>query len=342
MGMNLKLKFRRLFRCQLFRKHNVQAEQQSFRPGQAAKTEVEPKAAHPPQEEQLVPVESTGPPHQRGDEDTQARPSSPSRKRKTHIPITMAHLEHCQRVGSALENLWRINETTIVKYGNAVRMAEAAAMRLVRDKTSVPVPKVDEAYMHEGTTNGCIVMQFIDGTPLNEMWHGYAEEEKKSIVAQLRGYLLELRQVDARFIGSVDGSYCQDPMFANRSKYGPFETESSFKSGLVRALRSHINSTNKQWVELVTRFVRALPQKHRIVLTHGNLLPHNIIMQGPKIVALVNWELSGFYPEYWEYVKSYFYRDWESPWFSEGLVDKVLDPYPLELGLLMHAMKVIS
>ena len=70
------------------------------------------------------------------------------------IPITRELLSHSERIGSdLLSNLYRIDENTVVKIGDHVRMAQAAAMRLVREKTSVPVPKVFDAYMFRTKAN---------------------------------------------------------------------------------------------------------------------------------------------------------------------------------------------
>lgn len=41
-----------------------------------------------------------------------------------------------------------------------------------------------------------------------------------------------------------------------------------------------------------------------IVMTHNDLDPRNILIQGSWVVALLDWELSGYYPEYWEYCKA--------------------------------------
>jgi hypothetical protein len=44
-------------------------------------------------------------------------------------------------------------------------------------------------------------------------------------------------------------------------------------------------------------------------MTHSDLYPRNILVQLDsmstlQITGLVDWELSGAYPEYWEYVKA--------------------------------------
>jgi len=58
---------------------------------------------------------------------------------------------------------------------------------------------------------------------------------------------------------------------------------------------------------------RGLRTDHRIVLSHCDLAPRNIIVQEVKITGLVDWEDSGWYPEYWEYVK-FFQRPSTHDW----------------------------
>ena len=36
------------------------------------------------------------------------------------------------------------------------------------------------------------------------------------------------------------------------------------------------------------------------------MAPRNIIVKGGKIVAIVDWEMAGWYPEYWEYTTACF------------------------------------
>ncbi|KAF8815353.1 hypothetical protein BYT27DRAFT_7080179, partial [Phlegmacium glaucopus] len=41
---------------------------------------------------------------------------------------------------------------------------------------------------------------------------------------------------------------------------------------------------------------------------HGDLGPHNILwdMKKAEIAAIIDWEFSGWFPEYWEYTRVYF------------------------------------
>ncbi|KAF2757601.1 hypothetical protein EJ05DRAFT_501132 [Pseudovirgaria hyperparasitica] len=95
------------------------------------------------------------------------------------------------------------------------------------------------------------------------------------------------------------------------------------------------------------RFLRSLRQEvsARGVFTHGDIRPANIIVrQGEdltwKVVALIDWETSGFYPSYWECVKmtNNFHHTDNHDWYLylpesvsqhrypvDWLVDRVLD-----------------
>jgi thiamine kinase-like enzyme len=69
------------------------------------------------------------------------------------------------------------------------------------------------------------------------------------------------------------------------------------------------------------------------VFTHGDLRPANIIVTSTspaKVVAIVDWEQAGWYPDYWEYCKAMYTTDYEGEWAK--CISKFLDPHdtPLE------------
>ncbi|KAF8810933.1 hypothetical protein BYT27DRAFT_7221754 [Phlegmacium glaucopus] len=45
------------------------------------------------------------------------------------------------------------------------------------------------------------------------------------------------------------------------------------------------------------------PTEGQVYLTHGDLLPHHILVDGSRITAIVDWETAGYYPEFWEYCR---------------------------------------
>lgn len=260
----------------------------------------------------------------------------------THDYTPLSQLLSCPVIApTATSQLYRLDARTVLKTGSSVRMAEAAALRFVHIHTLVPVPKVYDAYIHPESKQVCIAMEWVDGAPLDTVWDTYHEIQKADLILQLKQHLEDLRRVPGTFIGSVDGSCCGDQFFRagqdRKMMDGPFDSEEDFHEGLVRAVEARGRNT---WTEMVARFIRALP-RHRTVLTHNDLAPRNILVRDGKVVAIVGWEFSGFYPEYWEYVKALYRENWQSNWTKDMVVDRVLQPYLVELSMLLHARDLV-
>ena len=147
-----------------------------------------------------------------------------SRKMKSETGIASAAsrtsfthemLEQYERSGPDpnFSHVYRIDEHTVVKFGDGVRMAEAASMRLVREKTSIPVPEVLDAYVQDGNKYGCIVMEYVSGRRLDEVWESYNETQKADIILQLRQYFDELRSISGSFRGKRGRYLLRGPIF---------------------------------------------------------------------------------------------------------------------------------
>lgn len=213
-------------------------------------------------------------------------------------------------------------------------MSEAATMRFIRERAMIPVPTVYNAYMDGDSGKGWIVMEFIPGDNLEKVWDNYTDTEKESVISQLRGYLGKLRQTKGTFIGSVDGAPCNDLYFdSTPDGYGPFSNEEEFNRGIVKALKEavphdRVDFTCDIWFEVM--------KGHEVFMTHNDLDPRNILVRGSEIVALLDWELSGFYPEYWEYCKAMRRPAWESGWIRDRALESVLEPYRKELSVMWN------
>lgn len=67
-------------------------------------------------------------------------------------------------------------------------------------------------------------------------------------------------------------------------------------------------------------FWQFLPDDSRIVFTHADLHPSNIIMSADssgRILAVIDWHQSGWYPEYWEFCKALFTSGFDGDWATE-------------------------
>ena len=235
--------------------------------------------------------------------------------------------------------VYKIDPKTIVKTGDIVRMAEAETMKFVRANTLIPVPEIYNAYQDESTGYVVILMEFVEGESLDTAWEKYTSAEKDSVVLELRGYMDQLRQFKGSFIGSIDGTLCNDQYFCdNLSKSGPFQSEDEFNQAIIMALKKDRPYTFVDWICDVWLDIM---KGHEIVLTHNDFDPRNILVQGAKVVAILDWELSGFYPEYWEYCKALRRPEWEGSWIGSRAVDRILKPYYKELSVVWNTNEVI-
>lgn len=66
------------------------------------------------------------------------------------------------------------------------------------------------------------------------------------------------------------------------------------------------------------------------------------MVKDARIVGIIDWEMSGFYPKYWEYVNGYLYANFDHFWMRERVLDRLLTPWPVELAILFHASKIVT
>ena len=97
---------------------------------------------------------------------------------------------------------------------------------------------------------------------------------------------------------ALNGEALRDSRITSSEPVGPFSDEASFNDFLVASAEIFMDETKLPDIRSRMR------EDHRIVFTHGDLAPRNILVQGGRIVALIDWEQSGWCPEHWELVKA--------------------------------------
>ncbi|CAK7245296.1 MAG: hypothetical protein STHCBS139747_006872 [Sporothrix thermara] len=214
------------------------------------------------------------------------------------------------------------------KTGRRVFLGEADAMR-VAAAGGVPVPHI---YGSETTPAGLrrLTMSYVAGETLAAVWHGLSAAEKRAYARQLRDILTTMRAIAPPpdgYIGACDGAGMRDGRPYDTFTAPACHGETEFNRYLMSCLHSKTPPLVRD------AFARRLAQQpaHRIVLTHGDLAPRNILVRDGAIVALIDWEDSGWLPEYWEYVKLFqrmaaMERDW-----PDYAADMFPQQYPDEL-----------
>ena len=211
------------------------------------------------------------------------------RDEQGNVRITMDYVE-----GDVLEDMWP-KLTDREKKGIARQLrAILYAMRAAPAPAPRPLPTGPGPGGSPPTTSG---------------GSDSGDSDEKSMALIKRGAGGEASAAKA-MIGSCGGGPARDAHHYFDYDGGPFETEHDFNKFLLSTL---VDDTPPA---ISAALARRLRTDHRVVFTHGDLTLRNIVVRHGRIVALLDWEYAGWYPEYWEYVKflASFWRhgDWRA------------------------------
>jgi aminoglycoside phosphotransferase (APT) family kinase protein len=154
---------------------------------------------------------------------------------------------------------------------------------------------------HKGVTY--LVMDAISGHTLQAVVSWMEPTALQKTAQQLRKAVDELQSLTLDFPSPCDNYYGQWPgtSFAHHNKRFKFkDTVPNFRT--LQDLLSYILSSPSDKT-LTTVLERELTgNATRAVLTHGDLAPHNIMVDkvSGDILGILDWEMFGWYPAYWE------------------------------------------
>ncbi|OGM48029.1 phosphotransferase enzyme family protein [Aspergillus bombycis] len=216
------------------------------------------------------------------------------------------------------------NVNLIVKFGTDVTIVEAVNLWMIKKafQNEVPVPELfgwrvdDEGYVF-------MYMELIKGLTLHECRDSLNTMQKRAItdqLSQIMGNLRRLKQDPSDpFIGSINRQHLLDRTFEFKPKTGPIPSVKEFID----------------WFALLPQILASyryddpdrcfLPDTGEIKFTHADLHKRNIIVSSfdPVQMVIVDWEQSGWYPDYWEYCKAcrtcYKGDEWHTDFVGEFL-----------------------
>ena len=144
----------------------------------------------------------------------------------------------------------------------------------------------------------------LPGTTLETVWTDLAADQKTSVRDQLDAIFRDLRTMQLPHgmpLGGVAGEGCKDQRRHLRRSTVPILSVEDFESFQF--------SDPKYGSTMFIDFLRAFTRdSYQVVFTHGDLRPDNVIVEVTEgnrcfITGLIDWEDSGFYPEYYEPTK---------------------------------------
>ncbi|KAL2158703.1 hypothetical protein VTH06DRAFT_4185 [Thermothelomyces fergusii] len=144
----------------------------------------------------------------------------------------------------------------------AVARNEFNAMRIVRQRTSIPVPRPLDV-VSDGD-DSFLLMTEPPGAPLWRCQEVFSDTECDAIVAQLKDFVSQLRDIpktvnpDAQICNSL-GEACRDSRIRLGNPVGPFADEAAFS-------------------QLLAFSDEPSRRGHKIVFTHADFNPRNILV----------------------------------------------------------------
>lgn len=206
---------------------------------------------------------------------------------------------------SASVGVFRVSEDIVVKITAAsfATTEHASLVYLQEHLRSFPAPR-PYGLVRMGAFY-LLFTSFVPGIDLEKAWTELEDSQKRDISVQLDELLRELRLLPYpanMTFGGVDGKGCKDARRSVRANSQPIQDNEQFEDFLF----SGSNTASPLYI----KWLRGLIEKSSSnpVFTHADLRPANIMVERAedgswRVAAVVDWEASGFYPDYWESVK---------------------------------------
>ncbi|PPR04742.1 hypothetical protein CVT24_006901 [Panaeolus cyanescens] len=219
------------------------------------------------------------------------------------------------------QKIFTLGDDVLVKTGISAGSEEHEILSFVSEHfTSVVAPR-PLGYMKIGQLS-FLFMTRLPGQSLIQCWSRLDVSQKQLVRTLLDDMCRELRSLELSAgspMGTVwDPRRCKDLRRYHRISSGPICSEAEFNEFLTFSdiPPRHVAAGYRKWVFSMLR------TDHRIVFTHGDFHPRNIMIDidsgGSLKLGLVDWEMAGFYPEYWELLKAFNTRTMcdESDWWD--------------------------
>lgn len=216
----------------------------------------------------------------------------------------------------------QIEDDVILKQGSSVWPNEEAAIKLVQAHAAdVPVPTVYHSIFNRHTDgvvrSGMLYMEFIPGESLQSAWSRLDKDDRERICRDTWALVDKLRRIPRPQQQDTQVLYCAadgsssivHPLLGDI--YEPPPPLWDDEALRTRIWERYVEHNGLSYPDGQT--VRdLLPRSETAVFTHGDIHPGNILVNDKeedgssgqvRIVALVDFESAGFFPEYWEYAQ---------------------------------------
>lgn len=209
-------------------------------------------------------------------------------------------------------------------------------MEYVQQRTSIPIPAIIgvhfAAEQDQGKEQSWMLMKRLPGEELGVAWPKMNEDGRRKTIMQLKSHFEQLHQLrpeEPGWIGSCSGGLAYDHRLDSRFTRGPFPTVSAFHDHLVAPLKEF---PRPEWA---SRYRDQLPDHHDIRFAHADISWEIILVNSKtgEVNGILDWEMAGFWPCWWEYRKALFGARSQLWWMD--VVKEIMTEYPRETEVEM-------
>jgi tRNA A-37 threonylcarbamoyl transferase component Bud32 len=184
----------------------------------------------------------------------------------------------------------------VCKKGRRATRNEAAALKLVKMQSDIPVPQLLSAtfFIKDGAENGTLLMEKVEGSCLDDVWDGFDDSTKSRICEDIWGIVDKLQQIQHTselsylYQCAADGSTSNDILTRDlQSPKRPILSDEALRFRIYERYL-HFNGGSFEG-----DLLPELPQSNTSVFIYGDLTPRNIIVHERRITGVIDWEDSG-------------------------------------------------
>ena len=266
--------------------------------------------------------------------------------------LASGHTLHTLSALNSATAVVKVGEQFAVKYGRRVSPLEAENLRYLAN-TAVPVPQIYGFMTDPETDRSFIIMELIEGQTLEKTLPSLSSADRQDVFEQIQEALVHLRSLQPPgYIGSIgrkplaDGIFYTDPVDPTTS--GPFASQDEMNEGIIRRLAETCVPSH---VDLLRKLIESTLQGHRTVFTHADLQPKNIMVVRRKdadqdgstggmfTIKIIDWEMSGWYPEYYEFCNATVWGSSKPEWLEAA--QNIMTVYPKEYLMLQLIRSIV-
>ncbi|KAI1129807.1 kinase-like domain-containing protein [Nemania abortiva] len=199
--------------------------------------------------------------------------------------------------------VWALGSKRILKSKNwypgcEIDVENTQYVRTICD--DFPMPEILTSWTDKGQF--ITIQSRIEGIELERAIPSLKKDDLAVIGHQLGQYLLRLRRATDQRMRMLDGRKVIDRRLLkplpNDTPHGNVTTDQHVRD----ELESRIAGKTER--RIVLALMKKMPTALPFTYSHSDLHEGNIMVKDGQFVGLIDWELAGFYPVWWDYVNS--------------------------------------